>query len=180
MKADFGMYHIYQWWRKKLSARDRSKIYNFNTSCQSYNDITRGVFGDVWDTFIDKVTDKIIMEGYSFRMPARMGTLYIGKFKPNKLNKDGSLKKNNTKIDMHETLKMWKRYPEHYRKKWVYFTNEHTFGYVMCWYWNKALCTAKNKTSYSFNPTLGMRRKLSKVLKGNEIYTDYKNISYSK
>jgi len=179
MTVDFGMYNIYWWWRKKMSSKEKNRIFSFNTSCQSYNDITRGVFGGVWDSFIDKVMVEVMEKGHRFTMPERMGMMYIGKYKPNLLKKDGTLNKKSLRTDMYETKQLWKKHPELYRKKYVYYTNEHTFGYVMKMHWNKYICNVRNKRIYQFYPTKARKTELAKAIKDPNISTDYVDISHN-
>lgn len=100
--------------------------------------------------FNKRIMEAIIVDGLFFKMPYRLGTIRLRKRKTN-LEK---LKPN------------YKVYNQSNREIKSSHLNEHTDGYYVRFYWNKADgVIVKNKTLYSFIPTRDNSRNLASLLK---------------
>lgn len=116
-----------------------------------------------------KISKSIIENALDYKMSWKMGYLRIKKNKIKYKFENGRLKPRKKLIDWGESWKMWHRlYPGKTRKEineikgksLVLYTNEHTNGEVMRWYWDKKMCIVPNKTSYIFQPVKQNRVKL--------------------
>lgn len=132
--------------------------------------------------FLIELSKKIIKESFEYKIPASLGYLRIRKGKLKFQIKDGRLKPSKKIIDWGNTRKVWyKKYPgltltqikEIPDKPLVLYTNEHTNGEVMRWYWNKETCRVKNKTVYLFKPTKTNRKNLKKWINNEFRENDY-------
>lgn len=129
--------HIYQYYIK-----------DYEIDSKFYTDYT--TFKGVCSDFNKDVSDRIINDGYFFKMPYRLGTLRIRKRK---------IKLNNLKHN-------YGLYNESNGKYKNSFLNEHSGNYYVRFYWNKIKETIiKNKTPYTFIPTRDNKRNLAKSIK---------------
>ena len=136
--------------------------------------IDRATYGQIVEFFHSRITDEIMLDNFEFKMPARMGTLSIRKRKPKlRFDEEGKLI-NTMPIDWKATNELWEEDPESKeKKKLVRHMNEHTNGYVPFWYYNPRTGTFRFKNAYKFNATRTVKRALSKVLKDDNINTNY-------
>lgn len=139
--------------------------------------ISQKIHGEIMKDFAYAIIDLMLYKNFEFKMPYRLGYLYMHKIKNKiKLTKDGELNKKSLIIDYGASYKMWKgMYPELTRqeifaipnKKYVYHLNEHTDGYVIKVYWDKTVCRVKNQRVYSFKLMKTIRLYTAKVIKEN-------------
>ena len=123
--------------------------------------LPRGLFGEILREMNLKIADKIL-DGYSFKMPARMGVLCVTKSKAFLNYEDGEVKTNRP-IDFKSTLDLWEKNPEaKAQKKLVRFLNKHTNDYIYRIYFNRFFATFKNKSVYSLQVNRWMKRELAK------------------
>lgn len=118
--------------------------------------------------FLKYAVDTIVDKGV-FALPVNFGKIEITGSKPKaKFREDGSLK---LKIDFNRTMEMWKSDPEAKKaRKYVYFFNENTNGYVykISWRTEKSLITARKM--FTFKPSNTIKEKLAKNLKEGKEY----------
>jgi hypothetical protein len=111
-------------------------------------------------------------------MPYRLGSLgVIQQKKKIKFKADGSLDTHNLRINWDKTMKLWKKeypdcvkrtdYKQYKNKPVVYHTNEHTDGRYMKIHWKKKGICMKNKSVYSFVPTLAYKQELTRSIQAN-------------
>lgn len=126
--------------------------------------LPRYLYCQICSDFNQRVSDKVIKESFEFKIPFGLGYLRIRKNKLEIKIKDGKLVKDNLLPDWTSTRKLWSQlYPgksfeeikQIPNKKLIYFTNEHTDGYVMKWYWDKRITSFKNQSVYSIKPVKG-------------------------
>lgn len=121
-----------------------------------------------------EVSKAIIEDAFQFKMGYRMGYLRIKKYKMKFKFKDGRLCPNKKITDWGSSRKLWYRlYPgktlkelkEIKDKPIIYYTNEHTNGEIMKWYWDKTFCNIPNRTIYNFEPVKQNRLNLIKQIR---------------
>ena len=103
-------------------------IYKFYKS-YSDNPLPYKMFTEVWEIFIKKVTDMIVLEGKDFTMPFRLGSVGIRKQKIIvKMNDDGTIDKRYLRPDWKATNELWEKDEEAKKNKQrVFHLNRH-FG----------------------------------------------------
>ena len=175
-KSGVLIYGLYMYYKESLKMKGNlDKKSDFNVPFLD--------FYNVIGKFNTKVKDAMIYNSWVFKMPYRLGTLYIKKMKMNfKLNQDGSIDKRGLVPDWPKTLKLWEKlYPGLSKqelkkipnKKLVFYMNEHTFGYKFIIHWQKKYCNIPNNGPYEFIFAKGNRRELACVLKSNPNITYY-------
>jgi hypothetical protein len=164
-------YGLYKLFKKQFKGPDKKAEENV-----SYH-----VSYHVWSRICTKFNKRImnsIMEGYIFKLPYRLGSLgLIQQERKIRFNTDGSIRTDNLGVDWDKTLILWRKlYPEitkrsDYKqikdKPIVFYTNEHTDGRVMRFYWKKKYSTLPNKSVYAFCPTQQHKTKLTEMIRRN-------------
>jgi len=163
----YGLYHHY---RKQLQMKGYlDKGSDFNVSFKQYCEVLR--------LFNKKAKDALIYDSWVFRLPYRLGTIYIRRKKIRiQLDAHGELYKSKLNPDWPRTKKLWKdMYPDLSsaeikkipNKKVVYITNEHTSGYRYYIHWQKKYCNVPGHRPYEFVFARDNKRELAKLLKTN-------------
>lgn len=125
--------------------------------------LSRRQFGDILKDLNTAIAEKIL-DGYSFKMPSRMGVLSVTKKKEFVDFKDGKAVTNRP-IDFKTTMKLWDENPEaKEQKKLVRFLNKHTNGYIYKIAYNRFYATFKNKSVYSIQVNRYLKRGLAKKI----------------
>lgn len=119
-----------------------------------------------------EIINEMILHNRFFKLPFRLGTIMILKTKPVvKFKKDGTL---SLPIDYKETNKLWEEDAEAKKnKKFVYFRNLHTGGYLMYFKWTKSSTNVRNIKAYTFVPVKGAKRQLVASLKDPFVKIDF-------
>lgn len=126
-------------------------------------ELSRRDFGAILKSINNRISDKIL-EGYSFKMPFRMGILSITRKKEFVGIKDGKAITNRP-IDYKSTIELWNSNPEaKEQKKLVRFLNKHTNGWIYKITYNKHYATYTNKTVYAIHINRKINRALAKKL----------------
>jgi len=134
-----------------------------------------------WSRICTKFNKRImngIMDGYIFKMPYRLGSLGLIQQKRRiKFNEDGTINTDNLGVDWDRTLILWRElypdiknrsdYKQIKNKPIVFYTNEHTDGRIMKFYWKKKFSTLLNKSVYSFCVTQQHKTKLKDMIRSN-------------
>jgi len=147
---------------------------------------------EVCHLFNKSVSDKIITESMEFRIPYGLGTIRIKSIKNSIKIKDGVIESSKACVDWKKTKEMymqlygtndWDKLREIPNKKVVLYTNEHSNGYRMKWYWSRrSSYSFTNKKMYSFNAVKGCltkdgyhtgRRGLAAWINNEERTNDY-------
>lgn len=144
--------------------------------------LSKKEYKDICYAFLVELSKKVIKESFEYKLPFYLGTLRIRKGKLKFRIKDGKLKPSKKIIDWGNTRKVWsKKYPGLTlqemkaipNKPLVIYTNEHTNGEVMKWYWDKTSCKVKNKSCYLFRPVKANRINLKKWINNEYRENDY-------
>jgi hypothetical protein len=131
-------------------------IKNFNKEGDPYN-ITCIEYRNICKIYFKKVINSIIDKGIKYKLPYRLGMMYIRKRKHQR--KSELFKK---KIDFQKTIEFGKT---------IYYLNEHSSGYTYSFKWSKITALFKNKGRYRFVPSRENKRRLASKIK--EGYINY-------
>ena len=163
--------------------KDCYKVYKRNCIEKGIKPVPLKLYKDVCYRYNSALSKAIIELSFEFKIPYRLGTLRIRKNKQKFKIIDGKLKPRKSMIDWYNTrYVLWKRlYPgktlselkQIPDKPLVMFTNEHSNGEIMRWYWDKRYTKVPNCRSYMFKPVKQNRLDLSKHIKSDEKYNDY-------
>lgn len=150
-KIDYSCQDIYSYYKE---TNKRSVDYKtFKKLCVDFN---------------KRLSHKIITESLEFKMPYRAGNLRIQSKKRSIKFRDGKVDTVAMGIDWPSSHKMWREmYPDKtYKeimaiphKKVLVYTNDHSNGYVMRWFWDRRLSNMKNQSAYVFKPVKGRQDK---------------------
>lgn len=157
----------YAYLEKQMKEKKSRRVRKSCTAIDMYNyyqrknndDVTYFMFKEVVSRFNKKISDAILM-GETLSMKHHLGNIRIKKVKRSFGSKPP--------IDWFESRKQQAQGVEKYL---VYYTDPYWYR----WYWEKKKCTVKNKTVYSFIPTVsnsskdGNRNKLVKVLRSDPL-----------
>lgn len=162
-KSSFGGNTGYRYWKKKYKAK-------------KYN-LPQKVHGYILKDFGIALMNLMLFSNLEFKVPHRLGNFRVLKTKASpKLTEDGKFDKKSLPIDYGTSQKMWKEmYPNLTRaeinalpnKKYAYYTNEHTNGYIMKFHWIKMLCSVKNNKIYSFKLSRDLQIYMGQIIKSN-------------
>lgn len=163
--------------------KDCYKTYKINCIENGKKPLSLKKYKEVCYNFNMKLSEAIIKQSFEFRIPYKLGTLRIRKNKQKFTIIEGKLKPKKKMIDWYNTrYVLWKRlYPgktlEELKKikdkPLVLFTNEHSNGEIMRWYWNKKYSRVINARFYQFRPVKQNRLNLSKHIKDENRENDY-------
>ena len=168
---------------------DAYKLYKKNRKNTVINHKT---YLDICHTFNKEISNKIITESTEFKIPYGLGTVRIKSIRNSIRIKNGVIEDSRMCVDWKRTKEMymqlygtndWDKLSEIPGKKVVLYTNEHSNGYRMKWYWNKrSTYNFTNKKMYSFVPIKGCltadgyytgRRGLAAWINNEERTNDY-------
>lgn len=138
--------------------------YRYNNKSKYY--ISKKQYKDISKDFYAMLSEMIV-NGFTYKLPSRIGEISIVKFKSNKRSID------------------WKKTNELYgeenkvssEKKRVYHTNTHSEGYSARWWW-EASRWLKFNTLYRFKPTRYNNRYLTKKIKDENSILKYKEVKF--
>lgn len=128
---------------------DAYKYYTNKYPKTNPNFVSNKVYKGICKRFNELITAKIIEENYIFKMPSRLGTLRIKKYK---------MKYNQNKM----TLNF-----QEYKKTGIktYYMNDHSNNYYYKWKWERTGLAILNKGKYRYKATRFNNRKLAVVIK---------------
>ena len=138
--------------------------------------INREIFFELSNKFNREVMKLILYKGIDFRMPYKLGMLRVIKLKTRGLVYDdnGNLLRKDYVKDFSSTMKLWERDPQaKIDRKYIYFLNEHTDGFVYKFSWNKYTVNIQNIRSYKFKPTRSNKLWLYEVITDDDLDVDY-------
>jgi hypothetical protein len=96
---------------------------------------------------------KIMFDGYTIKLPFRLGHLSIMKKRPRRMLRGIT-------IDWAETKKYG---------KWIRYINDHTAGFRFRFFWSKKQCMVVNREMYNLRFTRGNKRMLAKLIKTGNV-----------
>lgn len=124
--------------------------------------VDRRTFGIVLESINSKIGEEIL-NGYSFKIPSRLGVLAVTKKKEFIVLNDEGKVVTNRPVDFKSTMELWAKDPQaKAEKKLIRFLNKHTGGYIFSFRFNKSYATFKNKTVYNLNINRELKRTLAK------------------
>lgn len=135
------------------------------------------VYKDVLKECNTEMMRLIMEENVEFKMPLRLGSLRIRRYKYNPLFKDGSVNPKAQVVDWNKTREWWKElYPGKtikelktvFNKPVIYNLNEHTDGWRFRLYWNRRTSNVKHVKVFTAHMTDSWDRYLANLLKTNK------------
>jgi hypothetical protein len=163
--------------------KDCYKHYRVKCMENGIKHLSLNKYKEVCYLFNIKLSDAIIKQSFEYKLPFKLGILRIKKNKQKFKIVDGRLKPKKKMIDWYQTrYVLWKRlYPDKTLaelkgirdKPLVMFTNEHSNGEIMRWYWDKKYMRIKNCRYYLFRPVKKNRLDLAKHIKDEDRENDY-------
>lgn len=160
--SDFGIDDFYDWYSATVP-----------------DPLPKGVFKDIFRTYIERIMLEIIYNSFEFNMGSYLGSIRIrDKDYVFALDKDGNIDKRKLAPDWGRTLKKWKKiYADIDPSEWknienkpiIYHENNHTDQKIKQWFWDKSSCLLPNQSAYKFNATRYWDRLVAKVNKETNI-----------
>lgn len=137
--------------------------------------LDRGTYNKVFSE-INQGLQNYILDGNSFKMLYKLGTIMVIKKEVKPIVVDGKLK--NVVVDWASTRKLWKEDEESFKKGTkVYFNNDHTDKFLYRWYWNKKYTNFTNTNCYKFIAIRKAKRKLKDKLNNPQNKVDFYNVN---
>lgn len=135
--------------------------YRYNKKSPFY--IERTAYVNISKDFFKELLDEIINNAYEYKLPNRLGTLRIKKFKALKRQIDWNLT-NKYYLEENKTGT---------EKKRIYHSNRHSAGYNARFWMEPTKWVAYNKP-YTFIATRTNKRNLAKAIKDENVIIKYK------
>lgn len=137
--------------------------------------ISRGKYGKILKLIHEYISNEILENSETFKMPAGLPRVRIKKYKRNiKFKEDGSIDPKSMAIDWAKTREVWIKNEKLKKKKFlVYHTNNHTDGYSATFKLEKYSSNVPNLGPYRFKACRANERKLAKILKDPYNKIDY-------
>lgn len=166
-KVDIGSSEIYQ---KYITSLDSIEKKNFVYSQTELNSAIHSINRKLMLNLIEK--------NIPIKMPYSLGEINIVKSKPKvQRMKNGNL---SMPIDYKSTNELWAKDPiAKENRKYIYFRNTETGGYVFKFFWNKRRAKVNQIKSYLFVPVKQIKRDLAQVVKNPLSKVDFYEIKYS-
>ena len=133
--------------KKRKTIVDYYINYKWRHEPKSIHCKSKKEFTSVMTRFMELLSEHI-MEGNTYKLPHKMGSIRIRKFKPTKR------KSINWQLS--------KKFGKH-----IYHTNKHSNGLTGEWYWDKKGARLKNQSLYVLEATRGNNRALAKKIINN-------------
>ena len=141
---DTKSYTIKDFYKYYLSYAKDGKVYQIDYT--TYRKI-------ITDYFMF-IRDEILEKSREFKMPCRLGKVFIFKRKPKSWSKESLC------VDFKTTKEIGKV---------VYHTNEHSDGYKYRFYWKKSDAPLPFKSRYQLIATRHNKRRLAQIVKNREV-----------
>ena len=138
----------------ELGIKNIYKFYRSDEYATKGDKVLYDLFRQVCYAVNKKIAEKML-EGRTIKLPYNLGKFYIRKVKNN--------------------FKHLKYDYAHYNKtgEKVYHLNDHSAQFHAKWYWERISCRIAGHTIYSFIPSRGNKRALSKAMKQPGGYKKY-------
>ena len=160
-----------------VTARSIFYIYRRKAKALKHKTLLYGEYRKFIQDYHEMIVEECIENNFEYVAPCRLGTFKIAKKKLLYiLDENDNIEKKYLIIDWKSTKEMWKKVPEKFGKKFIYYTNKHTGGYYFKWEWNKNTAAFHNMDFYMFTPTKYNRRKLSTKIMNTENYDAYEGV----
>lgn len=161
--SDYGIRDYYKYY---------DGIYCEQKTFNAYN-VGEKLYKEILRDFFKEVGEHIIHKNLEFKMPYRLGSLSVRKFKPSfKTDENGKLI-TRFPIDWKSTNDLWDRKPELRKVKYIYHFNLHTNEYRYKFKYDKRTANYPCKNVYMFKFARPLKRKLAANLKNPEFKGDF-------
>lgn len=157
----------------KVSSDVKTKdMYNFYKANTKEEIVEAKTYQKILKLFGEICFKKMMFERFHFRLPERMGDLYILKTFMFLTSKEG--KKKRLPIDWNATKKLWEENEQAKEKKLlIKHLNKHTDGYLIRVKYDKKTANYKNKVIYNFKLNRKFTRELSAAVKNPKLKLDF-------
>ena len=163
-----------------MSKQTRIVDYNLKDLFRYYKKTTEksvnySTFVKVIKLFNKYLVDELY-DGTFIRLPHKLGSLYIQKYKPKyKFDADGNLTNAGqvNMIDYKATKELWKEHPELAHKQRIFYENNHSDGFKFKIKWKCG--SIKNILIYNFIPAKSLKRNLAEFIRNNPNKDYYDN-----
>ncbi len=171
-KSDTKKKDIYQFYKDNL--KPISSILSNEETIGEY-DISSKLHSDILKDIHTGIQEIMILENFEYKIPYSLGLLSLKQKKIKvELNADGELDTNKLKVDYKATRDLWKSDKEAMESKsLIFYTNEHTNGNRMSWWWSKKGAKTLGIGVYYFKPCREMSRIPAKYLKDKSLNLQY-------
>lgn len=144
---------------------DYFKFYKKSYPENTKYDINRIEFRNICHDYNVAIGEKIVMKNFEFKLPYRLGVIFMRKFKP-KLKIKNNVLINHNPPDFKKTAALWERDPEAKKNKiLVRYLNKHTKGYIFVLKYNVSSANYKNKGVYTFTPVKSIKQMINTATK---------------
>lgn len=154
----------------RLNQNDAYEFY-----VKKYNNplkLKSGQYTDIIKAFNIKVVEKILLKGFEFKIPGRLGHIFIGKGSRALVeDSEGNVKRNVFfPPNWDATKKLWARDPAaKERKDIVRFLNQHTDGRVCTLIWHKSRIRVRHALWFKVTLARSAKRRLHRIIMEGEI-----------
>jgi hypothetical protein len=154
IKVDKGILDGYVYYKKQIKDLPNEYL------------ITRGKYGSILKDLHEEISNKLLKESASFRMPCGLPTIRIKKWKRKvRFKEDGSIDPKSLAINWKATRELWDKNPvAKKQKKFIYFINDHTDGYSAMFVMEKHSANVPNLSIYNFTACRDNNRRLADIL----------------
>jgi hypothetical protein len=132
--------------------QDLYEVYTYNHEGNDLYDISYKMYRDVLVDYYKAIMNEVL-NGYRYKMPSRLGYLYVTK----RLVNVRSLTKHG--IDWVESVK---------NKKVIYHLNTHSKNFIYRFKWHKENSVIPNLYYYKFVASRANKRELAKIIKNRQ------------
>ena len=164
-KTNFGITYCY---KKYISHYCVVKKNNKKVKVNNRYNISLSEYGKIIKACNLAVMNLIIKRGIEFRLPYRMSHMSVVKKKIGFLTLPNGRVRLLSQVDWTKTHDMWNKNPEaKAKKKVVYYTNEHSAGFIIRVRYLNTYANFKGATFYRFHPTREFNKALCNEIKTN-------------
>ncbi len=171
-KADIKTSDLYNYYKENIPVVD--SITGKGKTSGAY-DITNKMYSDILKDINNAIISLIILENFEFDLPFKLGHLSLKQRKIKfKLTESGELDTRYLNVDWKATNDLWNSNEESKKNKnLIFFTNEHTNGNRMSYWWSKKGASTVGIKAYYFLPSRDMKRKAAKFLQDTDLRLGY-------
>lgn len=159
---------IYQFYKENI--KSVPSIITGEKTLGKYN-ISSKLYSNIIKDINKEIIKLMILENFEYKLPYRLGLLSIKQKKIKfELDEKGELKTKKLSLDFKATKDLWKEDEEAKKNKsLIFYTNEHTNGNKVSWWWSKKGASTLGIKVYYFKPCREMSRTPAKYLKDKSL-----------
>ena len=140
--------------RIRYTLVDMYKIYERNIVKGGLYDVGYKKFRVIFTEYINMMMRLIIERSGVFKLPSRLGKVYVAKHRPKRISGGFGLN-----VDFQNSKKLGKK---------IYHLNEHTDGYQYRFIWDRYGASVHNIAYYELIHTRTLKRSLAREIKNNK------------